>query len=185
MKLIELTQGRVAIVDNEDFAWLSKWKWHCTRIGKIGYAARNTFGPNRRTIRMHVVIMKRHKRWKRGKEVDHIDTCGCNNRKVNLRLATRNEQGANGGLQSNNTSGVTGVNWDKASGKWRAQIRVNGKQIHLGRFVDLDKAIARRRKAEIKYFGEYRYNKTKLCPLWKTGQCPDCSKRARELGLKL
>jgi len=187
MKLIELTQGRVAIVDNEDFKWLSKWKWNYARRGKTGYAERHDNSkPKRPLILMHVAIIQHHKQWKRGKQVDHIDTCGCDNRKVNLRLATSGEQKANEGLKSNNTSGVTGVNWKKDCGKWRAYIKVNGKWIHLGYYDDMnkDRAIAVRRKAEIKYFGEYQYDKTKLCPLWKTGQCPDCSKRAQELGLK-
>lgn len=186
MKLIELSQGHVAVVDNEDFAWLSKWKWSYNRAKnmKTGYAIRHTPRPNRQVVQIHIAIMKRHKRWKRGKQVDHINNCGCDNRKVNLRLATPSEQHANTGLRLNNTSGVTGVSWDKERGKWRVSIMVNKKTKYLGRFVNINEAIARRRKTEIKYFGKYRYDPTKLCPLWETGQCPECSKRARELGLK-
>ncbi len=186
MKLIELTQSRVAVVNDEDFEWLSQWKWsyHYQKDRNTGYAKRtNHSGPQQQTIFIHVAIMKRHKRWKCGYEVDHINTCGCDNRKVNLRLATRSEQGINTGLQSNNTSGVTGVSWHRKDHKWQARININGKQIHLGNFIDKKDAITKRRQAEIKHFKKYRYDLTKLCPLWKTGQCPDCAKRAKELGL--
>lgn len=63
MKLIELTQGRVAIVDDEDFDWLSQWKWCYDRIGKAGYAVRtDCSGPKQKKVYMHVAIMKRHKK---------------------------------------------------------------------------------------------------------------------------
>jgi len=185
MKLIVLSLNRVACVDDEDFKWLLQWNWYYHHGERTGYAERHdNFNPRRVLIPMQVAIMKHHKRWKRGKEVDHINTCGCDNRKVNLRLATRSEQKVNQRPRSTNTSGVTGVHWHTRDSKWVAQIRVNGKLKHLGNFVNKGKAIKKRREAEIKYFGEYCYNPTKLCPLWKTNQCPECSKRAKELGLK-
>ena len=58
--------------------------------------------------------------------------------------------------RSNNTSGYTGVLWDKAKNKWMARIKVNYKQIFLGYYDTLEKAIEVRKEAEIKYFGEYR-----------------------------
>jgi len=181
MKLIELSQDRVTIVDDEDFDWLSKWKWHYARRKKSGYAERgDCSGPKQKTISMHVAIMKRHKKWKRGREVDHINTCGCDNRKVNLRLATPGEQGVNIGRRSNNTSGVTGVYWSKASGKWRAYIWVNGKEKHLGYYEDFDEAVEVRLKAEFKYYGEFQHDPTNVCPLGHTGQCPECAARLKE-----
>jgi len=184
MKLIELTQGRVAIVDDEDFEWLSEWVWFYQRSRKTGYAKRNACSKLRQMIPMQVAIMKRYKRWKRGREIDHINMCGVDNRKENLRLATLYEQSANGRLQINNSSKVTGVGWHERDSRWRARITIGGRLIHLGNFINKKDAITARRRAEIKYFGEYRHDPTKLCPLWKTGQCPDCSERAQGLGLK-
>jgi len=183
MKLIELTQDRFAVVDNKDFAWLSKWKWYYRRgkDRKTGYAVRNTGRwPHQRTVLMHIAIMKRHKRWKHGRQVDDINTCGCDNRKVNLRLATRSGQRANVGLCSNNTSGVTGVSWYRQRNKWRARIIVNGKQKHLGYFDDFDEAVKERQQAEIKYYGKFRHDPTNVCPLGATGQCPDCAAKLKE-----
>jgi hypothetical protein len=187
MKLIELSQGRIAIVDDEDFEWLSKWKWHfhCGRYAKTGYARRTSRAYNQQqTILMHNEIYKHHHHQKPPRELDHINTCGSDNRKQNLRLATRARQKANQRLRLDNASGVTGVYWNKRSGKWQSQIRINRKLQHLGYFINKKDAIAARRQAEIQYFGEYRHNPKDLCLLWKTGQCPDCAKRAKELGLR-
>jgi len=123
MKLIELTQDRLACVDDEDFDWLSKWKWHyqCGEKWKTGYAKRTDRSePKQKTVSMHVAIMKRHEKWRRGKEVDHKNVCGCDNRKVNLRLVTSGNQGANRRLRTDNTSGVTGISWHKGARKWVA-----------------------------------------------------------------
>lgn len=188
MKLIELSQNRVAIVDDEDFEWLSKWKW-CYRRGKkrkTGYAlCTEGYQQNQQqqTILMHVAVLKRHRRWKHATEVDHINTCGCDNRKINLRIGTPITQGSNKRKYSNNKSGITGVHWHKQKELWHAYIRVAKRLKHLGYFTNKKDAITARRQAEIKYFGEYRFDPKKLCPLWKTGQCPDCAKRAEELGI--
>ena len=80
------------------------------------------------------------------------------NRKYNLRICTIQENGMNAGLQSNNTSGCTGVVWNKRVNKWMANIRYNGKRIHLGYFVDYDDAVKARKKAEERYFGEWSYD---------------------------
>lgn len=58
-----------------------------------------------------------------------------------------------------NTSGHKGACWDKKCKKWAAPIMVDGRNIYLGLFSDIQDAIAAREAAEIKYFGEYRRNK--------------------------
>ena len=88
--------------------------------------------------------------------VDHINRDTYDNRKSNLRICTNQENNRNKGLYSHNSSGCTGVVWDKARNKWKAQIVVNDKCIFLGRFDEKEDAITARRLAEIKYFGEYR-----------------------------
>lgn len=186
MKTIELTQGRLACVDDEDFKWLSKWNWHYHRVkhANTGYAERTDHsGPEQRIIRMHVAIMKRHKHWKHERQIDHINICGCDNRKENLRLVTSSEQRINRGQRSDNTSGVVGVSWHKARNKWEAYITINKKRIHLGIFPDkdFDEAVKVRLKAEFKYFGEFQHNPTNVCPLGYTGECPDCAQRLKEL----
>lgn len=88
--------------------------------------------------------------------IDHINHDKLNNCRSNLRIVTPQQNSMNRGKNKNNTSGVIGVRWDKEIEKWRAQISSNKKLIHLGLFDDLEEACEVRKKAEIKYFGEYR-----------------------------
>ena len=81
------------------------------------------------------------------------------NRINNIRLATNNQNGKNLKIKSNNKSGYSGVFFDKDNNKWRANIKVNYKQIYLGRFNLIEDAILARKNAEIKYYGEWRRNK--------------------------
>lgn len=69
-------------------------------------------------------------------QVDHIDQNCLNNNAWNLRLDIDGSiQQVNSPPYRNNTSGVVGVHWQKATGKWRAQVRIKDKQKHLGRFT--------------------------------------------------
>lgn len=91
-------------------------------------------------------------------DVDHINHDTTDNRKKNLRIATRSQNMMNRGLQDNNTSGVTGVYWNKGRKKWEVQIGVNSKTIFLGHFTNFDDAVKARKEAENKYFGEFSYD---------------------------
>lgn len=90
-----------------------------------------------------------------GKYGDHINRNPFDNRKSNLRQATASENSMNRGLQSNNTSGITGVCWDKRREKWMAYIKINHKNIYLGTFDDKDDAIKARLNGEVKYMSEF------------------------------
>lgn len=92
------------------------------------------------------------------KLVDHIDGNPSNNKWDNLRAATNQQNSQNSGKSKNNTSGYTGVCWDKNNNKWLVSIMVDRKSLFLGRFSELDDAIEARKVAEIKYFGDYRRN---------------------------
>ena len=67
-------------------------------------------------------------------EIDHKNGVRHDNRLVNLRVATTGDNSQNLALRSNNTSGLTGVAWDKTKRKWMASIAVSGRSYHLGRF---------------------------------------------------
>lgn len=89
------------------------------------------------------------------RDVDHINRIRDDNRWCNLRLATRTQNSGNEGLRSNNTSGYKGVTLDVQSGLWRAQIRMAGKKVNLGRFATKEEAAKAHDHAAIKAFGEY------------------------------
>ena len=80
------------------------------------------------------------------------------NRKSNLKLVTRSENIMNSHIKTNNTSGVTGIDWNNDIKKWRARITVNYQEINLGFFDKKEDAIQARKDAEIKYFGDHRLN---------------------------
>ncbi len=90
-----------------------------------------------------------------GKFVDHINRDSLDNRRSNLRPCTQAQNAINKNSQSNNTSGRTGVYWDKEKNKWFALISVNHVTISLGKYANKEDAIAARVAGEIKYFGEF------------------------------
>lgn len=87
--------------------------------------------------------------------VDHWDRDTLNDRWNNLRLASNAENGRNTNLSKRNTSGHKGVMWYRRKKLWTASIRVNRKLLHLGYFPNKSAAIAARRAAELKHFGEF------------------------------
>jgi len=84
-------------------------------------------------------------------QIDHINHDRTDNRIKNLRVVSHKENGRNQKLGSNNTSGVNGVHWDKARKKWKAIIKVNYKNIQLGRFDNFFDAVCARKSADIRY----------------------------------
>jgi hypothetical protein len=92
--------------------------------------------------------------WKTGKfpknQVDHINGIKNDNRWCNLREVNNTENQKNRSISKANTSGTTGVSWDKDRCKWKAQISIEGKRTNLGCFVGIEDAIKARKEAEIK-----------------------------------
>ena len=85
------------------------------------------------------------------KQIDHINHNPSDNRLVNLRETTQQENAKNASMKNTNKSGVTGIHLHEPSNKWRAYITVDGKAIHLGCFSIKNDAIKTRKEAEIKY----------------------------------
>lgn len=152
MKNIPLTQGKYAIVDDEDYEYLNQWKWHYDPSTRgYGYARSDIKG------KMHRLILKAP----RGLEVDHINHNTLDNRKENLRLATSMQNQQNKTMQKNNTSGFRGVSWSQVMKRWLACIykTEDGKQkrYDIGYFeYKIDAAKAYNKKA-IELFGKFAY----------------------------
>lgn len=146
VKEIKLSQGKVALVDNEDYEWLNQYKWFCSHK----YACRRNKITN---LPMHREIMKTPK----GMYTDHINHNTLDNRKENLRVCTCAENNHNAVAKKHNTSGYKGVYWNKRDKKWYVQIRVSYKRIWLGYFDFIEDAANSYANAAQKYYGKFAY----------------------------
>lgn len=158
MREIPLTQGKVALVDNADYDWLNQHKWHANEdcSGNF-YAARNLPLGNGKYyhIRMHRQILGLKRGDKR--EIDHKNHKTLDNRRINIRICTHQQNLMNHKLHSNTSSKYKGVYWDKQHKKWRARIYIKGKRKHLGRFEDEKQAALAYNEAAKKYYGEFAF----------------------------
>jgi phosphotransferase system IIB component len=143
------TNNEAFYFDLEDYDLI---KDYCWSLDKHEYliACANI---NREMIKMHRLVMN----CPDDMDVDHIYHDNFDNRKTQLRMVTKSQNQMNRKLNINNTSGVKGVYWDSKNQKWQAQINIDNKRIHLGRFNDINDAINARKQAEEKYFGEYNF----------------------------
>lgn len=140
MPVIILTQGKVALVSEEDFENLNQYKWYANlRCGNY-YAVRRSWDKVNKmykTIYMHKLILPTLN------QVDHIDGDTLNNSRSNLREATSLENCANIGIRSTNKSGFKGVHWSNKLKKYVAQITSNYKTETIGYYsnsIDAAKA---------------------------------------------
>ena len=151
MKLISLTQGLFAQVDDWNYDWLNQWKWHAFKRRNTFYAARHESRKieGNKYILMHRIIMNTSD----GMEVDHRDHNGLNCLEENMRNCTHQNNTLN--VKPWGRSKYLGVYWYTRDKCWRAQIKINGKRYHLGYFKEeTDAAKAYDRSAHI-HHGEF------------------------------
>lgn len=135
--------------DSEDKHYLDGRYWYSDVYGYLTHCYVEN-GKNH-YIKFHRLVMSASD----GEFVDHIDRNKNNNRKTNLRICKHIENDRNKGIISTNTSGITGVRYDKSRKKWVASITNNGKTIYLGRYQDKNSAIRRRLIYEIYLFRDF------------------------------
>lgn len=153
MKKIKLTQNKTALVDNDDFEELNKFKWYANRHGNTFYAVRSLANGSKRL--MHRCILNTPT----SNETDHKDGNGLNNQRKNLRICNHSENQQNKGKNINNTSGFKGISWCQRNKKWLVRLSVNGTRLYLGHFKQKIKAYQAYVEACIKYHGNF--SKTK------------------------
>jgi len=163
MKQIDISTPKYpntfALVDDGDFAELSKHKWSTTKNGNAFYAKRSFGKQPRKAILMHRVVMDAPK----GQETDHQNGNGLDNRRINLRLCTHSQNIRNSRKQRDTISIYKGVSNHKGkvyNGKryaenWEVRIGYNKKRVHIGNFDSEIEAAKAYDKKAVELFGSF------------------------------
>ena len=149
MKEIKLTQNKFALVDDEDFERVIKYKWHLDKGRNTFYARTNING---KKIRMHRFICNVENK---SILIDHKDCNGLNNVKSNLRVCNMSKNEGNSYKKRISSSKYKGVTWYKPYKKWRSQIMYNYKNYNLGYFETETEAAIRYNQQALIFFGEF------------------------------
>lgn len=151
MRKIALSKNKIALIDDEDYPLISKYNWFVLKVGNRYYAQTTKYhNKKNKHIYMHRLIMGSPK----GMDIDHINHNTLDNRRPNLRICTRSQNHFNR-LKYPSASKYKGVSRIKSTGQWRARIKINRKEIHLGSFWDERDAAKVYDQAAQKYFGKY------------------------------
>lgn len=148
--LIPLTQGKTAIVDAADYALVKDFNWYAVKNSGHFYAGR-TDPETRRILFLHHVIGGRPVD---GKETDHRDGDGLNDRRKNLRDATKGQNMA-ARHKSKNLTGAKGVTLVRKLGKYSVELQKDNKRIRVGLFLTVEEAAAAYDAAALQHFGEF------------------------------
>jgi hypothetical protein len=144
---IPLSPGNVALVDAEDWERIGEYQWQVFRSRNTKYAVRYV------RVFMHGELLGE---LEEGLEVDHKNGNGLDNRRSNLRVATRSQNAQNQQKQNRATSSrFKGVHWNKGSKKWIARIGIDKKRVTLGSFGSEEEAGRAYDAAAQKHFGGY------------------------------
>ena len=154
VKEIQLTRGKVALVDDADYDLVNSYKWFAYKSYRnTYYACRSvTLNGKKTIVSMHGFLMNTPK----GMETDHKDADGLNNQRNNIRVCTHAENQHNQCVQARNKSSLfKGVSWMKRQKRWRARIKIDKKFIYLGSFTDEIDAAQAYDDAANALFGDY------------------------------
>jgi HNH endonuclease len=156
MRLIPLTQGQFAIVDDIDVERVIQFKWcaEWNKTTKTWYASRGIRKPYPKNVKMARFIMNEPV----GYIVDHENHDTLDNRRDNLRICTRSESQFNRRIPSHNTSGVKGIYWNGCS--WVVRAGKDGQHFYLGSFTDFHAAVRNRQEWVEANVGEFAYQET-------------------------
>jgi hypothetical protein len=150
---ISIGENEWTILDAEDYYKYCNFKWYVVGKERNFYAVRNikAKGKQTKTVRLHREIIKPPKR----RVVDHRNGDSLDNRRANLRIATRAQNCFNRRKKGNASSKYLGVHFDKRHGLWAANIKCRGKSTWLGYFKSEKEAACTHDRAAIKYHGEF------------------------------
>lgn len=135
--------------DIEDLPLIQSRSWYKDKDGYL--VSCYYYAGQRRFVRFHRIVMNA----KEDEVVDHINHKRTDNRKRNLRVCKRAENDRNRGLYATNTSGISGVHFDKKRNKWVASITYSHRRIFIGRFLYKEEAVKARLVKEAELFKDF------------------------------
>lgn len=149
-RMIPLTKGMFAKVDEADYEWLSQWPWH--------FANRYALRPEPGTkVGSHAAMHREIMQTPKGMDTDHINGDKLDNRRANLRVCTRQQNHRNLRSRPGSSSQFLGVTWDRRRKNWVAHISMSRKTHHLGAFTSEEEAARARDAKARELFGEFAY----------------------------
>lgn len=150
MKYIQLTQGKQAIVDDEDYEYLNQFKWYADKkyaTRKVSLAEGRDKQVRVRQYLHRAVLRDAPK----NQRIDHINGNTFDNRKSNLRPCTPAQNAVNSNMRANNTTGYRGVNWNERDKKWRVIVQKR----FVGNYKDIKEAAQAYNKVAVDMYGEF------------------------------
>ena len=151
---VPLTRGYEAIIDAADVPIVAGFNWVASVKSHTTYAIRtDRLDGKRCSVLLHRFILGIMDR--RDLEVDHKNCNGMDNRRDNLRLATRSQNNQNRRIGIRNTSGFKGVSWDNGRRKWIATIKIHGRSKRIGQFSTPETAATAYAIASARIHGEF------------------------------
>ena len=171
---IEITQDELKEIFNYDsdtgvFRWKTVNKFSTMKVGDIAGNIDKTTGYcgikyNSRRYKSHrLAWLYVYRKIPVDKVIDHVDGNPSNNRISNLRLCLQSENMRNRKIGRDNKSGHKGVSWHKSSGKWKVQVSVDSKVVHLGLYITREEASAVYNEFCQQHHGEFYRDTTTTC----------------------
>ncbi len=159
MKKIDISTEKYpdvfALVDDEDYERINKYKWHAIKTKWGWYAMRAIYVPKMKSVKLYMA--KEILRYVGGKEVDHKNHNTLDNQKSNLRLCTSSQNSMNTRIRTDNVSGYKGVYFHRLAKKWLAQIVKDKKNYYLGLYNNKHDAGKAYNKKAKELFGEFAH----------------------------
>lgn len=146
---LKLISGHYTLIDNDDYWYLKQYRWTISKQGYVRAVKMKNY--KQKTVLMHRIIMCPED----GQVVDHANRNPLDNRKSNLRLASKGQNSVNKPKVKGHKSKYKGVTF--SHGKWRAFLTKDNKYVHIGTYKTEQEAALAYNKEIVKHFGEFAY----------------------------